>query len=191
MLESRAPHQTRNDACATWTSIDGGSRWCDDTEQMFDYRDGQVDTVTPMNGRVSTGTLEPGTVLSPRGPTVLPIFFFPSLQRRTPRANRAGVPAFVPTERRGDLDLPLRGARCRGCSGRRAGPPRGAETSRLDVTDRDDLREWTHALEIAGIPSAEVEALPSSCPARPWSCESSPGWKSAMVLDWCRGPDHR
>ena len=137
-----------------------------------------------MNGRVSTGTLEPGTVLSPRGPTVLPIFFFPACNEDS-RANRLESWSFRPNGGATSIYL------CTApdvVDALAAGLVRlGCRTSRLDVTDRDDLREWTHALEIAGIPSAEVEALLILF-GETLVLRKQPGIESAMVLDWYKDP---
>jgi hypothetical protein len=137
-----------------------------------------------MNGRVSTGTLEPGTVLSPRGSTVLPIFFLPACNDDS-RANRLESWSFRPNGGLTSIYL------CTGSSvvdALSAGLVHlGYRTSRLEVTDPDDRRNWTHALEIVGIPSQAVEDLLNLF-SETLVLRKQPGIESAMVLDWYKDP---
>lgn len=163
---------------------DGGCR-CDGTEQMFDWVTAKVTRSTPMNGRVSTGTLEPGIVLSPRGSTVLPIFFFPACNEDS-RANRLESWSFRPNGGMTSIYLCTASDVVDALA---AGLVHlGYRTSRLEVTDPDDRRKWTHALEIAGIPSQAVEDLLNLF-TETLVLRRQPGVESAMVLGWNKDPD--
>lgn len=63
----------------------------------------------------------------------------------------------------------------------------GYHASRLDVTDPDDRRKWTHALDIDSPPTTDVEDLLNLF-HETLVLRRPTGLESAMALDWYKDP---
>jgi predicted amidophosphoribosyltransferase len=125
-----------------------------------------------------------GIVLSLRGPSVLPIFYISPCPEDS-RANRLASWSFRPNG--GVTSIYLCTATDVVDALTSGLVHLGYRVFRLEVTDPDDRRKWTHALEINGVPSPEVEGLLNLL-SETLVLRRLPSIESAMVLDWYKDP---